>query len=606
MTLKTLEKIPGKMLLSIALVQASICFFSATTVAAPSPIATTTCPSSFNGHDLRGDLAAPPQVADAGKGSYFEFTCYYGDAGPVPGSNPPSNATVGSIVISWAESGEGIECRSAPHTLSLDDMTYVFSPTHRMTAQVTSKDQATHAAMVTGADREFDGIRDYAARCDRSERATLKLKVVAHKRYGADMDRDGVTDSMNSKRKAQPRKLWFTANVRRGNTRKCPSTRRYRYLFSINGDAVGAQRIKNCKFQFKVSKEGVFRLRLDVARRKANGTVGDNIAWGAVDPFVVQDWLIVGLGDSLASGEGAPDIPADSGAKPPRKVRWQNERCHRSAKSHQAQFAADLEHIDNRTSVTFVHLACSGASISTGTTGEYWGMEPGESPVPLESQVAALRKIVGGREIDALMVNVGVNEFRFGDIISSCVKQLSCQDHFWEGTTPLSTWVDQRFATLDNLFAVFASQLAGGLGVPPGRVYQTQYPNEVHDSNGNQCGSLVYLLPGLEVDGSETWWLERRLLLPLNDYIAQNKSKLGWNIVADSTGWFHTHGYCTADDHRWVVTYDDSTAAQGNSNGTLHPNEKGHTHLAGIVQQTIVPDFYSAGDMISGTPRAPS
>ena len=40
---------------------------------------------------------------------------------------------------------------------------------------------------------------------------------------------------------------------------------------------------------------------------------------------------------------------------------WQDRRCHRSARAGIAQAALELEQLDPHTSVTFVHLACSGA-----------------------------------------------------------------------------------------------------------------------------------------------------------------------------------------------------------------------------------------------------
>ena len=84
--------------------------------------------------------------------------------------------------------------------------------------------------------------------------------------------------------------------------------------------------------------------------------------------FLVQDWLIFGLGDSNGSGEGAP---ARKG--------WVSPQCHRSSNSHQAQAARAIERRDRRTSVTFVHLSCSGASIfpgcslPTGGSSLNWG-----------------------------------------------------------------------------------------------------------------------------------------------------------------------------------------------------------------------------------------
>ena len=70
----------------------------------------------------------------------------------------------------------------------------------------------------------------------------------------------------------------------------------------------------------------------------------------------VDDLMIVSVGDSIASGEGNPDIESPGS-------RWQLERCHRSAFGGPAQAARWLEAADARTSVTLLHLACSGGRI---------------------------------------------------------------------------------------------------------------------------------------------------------------------------------------------------------------------------------------------------
>ena len=57
------------------------------------------------------------------------------------------------------------------------------------------------------------------------------------------------------------------------------------------------------------------------------------------------------------------------------RATWQDKRCHRSALSGSAQAALRLEQQDPRTSVTFVHLACSGASVVYGLLGRYTGVE---------------------------------------------------------------------------------------------------------------------------------------------------------------------------------------------------------------------------------------
>jgi hypothetical protein len=67
---------------------------------------------------------------------------------------------------------------------------------------------------------------------------------------------------------------------------------------------------------------------------------------------------------------------------------WQSEQCHRSALAGPARPARAIEQADERTSVTFLHLACSGATINDGLLGSYAGIEPGARLPP---QVTAAR-----------------------------------------------------------------------------------------------------------------------------------------------------------------------------------------------------------------------
>lgn len=82
---------------------------------------------------------------------------------------------------------------------------------------------------------------------------------------------------------------------------------------------------------------------------------------------------------------------------------WQNADAHRSAWSGQARAAMRLEQADRKTSVTFVHLAVSGAVITD-----------------VIDQLNRLN--VGGREIDAIIVSAGGNDARFSGVIQSLIK----------------------------------------------------------------------------------------------------------------------------------------------------------------------------------------
>ncbi len=105
----------------------------------------------------------------------------------------------------------------------------------------------------------------------------------------------------------------------------------------------------------------------------------------------VKDRLILGLGDSYASGEGNPDIPtkiSDAGitslaqANPivfttgrwtnnranwvERDARWFDKQCHRSMFSQHVLAAMRIASENPKETVTLVPLACSGAEILDG------------------------------------------------------------------------------------------------------------------------------------------------------------------------------------------------------------------------------------------------
>ena len=97
----------------------------------------------------------------------------------------------------------------------------------------------------------------------------------------------------------------------------------------------------------------------------------------------VRDLLIVGLGDSFASGEGNPDMPVafSEGQRhknlyPRRKnndagssALWTDELCHRSLYGHQLRAALQIAIENPQSAVTFLGYACSGASIEAGILG---------------------------------------------------------------------------------------------------------------------------------------------------------------------------------------------------------------------------------------------
>lgn len=122
---------------------------------------------------------------------------------------------------------------------------------------------------------------------------------------------------------------------------------------------------------------------------------------------LISDILVVGVGDSFASGEGNPDVPAklrfisdpnsdwasdggqitDEATNGPRRKRagdyfaaqWIDRSCHRSAYSYQLRSAIQLALDDNSRAVTFVSYACSGAEVNEGLFQPYLGVEKTDS-----------------------------------------------------------------------------------------------------------------------------------------------------------------------------------------------------------------------------------
>ncbi|NIP81261.1 MAG: hypothetical protein GWM90_19420, partial [Gemmatimonadetes bacterium] len=92
---------------------------------------------------------------------------------------------------------------------------------------------------------------------------------------------------------------------------------------------------------------------------------------------------------------------------------WDHPACHRSANAAPARAALALEAADPRTSVTFVHLACSGAQ-----------MEGGRAPV--EEQIRWADQLIGDREIDAVLLSIGGNDAGFADLAFGCAVQEPC------------------------------------------------------------------------------------------------------------------------------------------------------------------------------------
>jgi len=196
-------------------------------------------------------------------------------------------------------------------------------------------------------------------------------------------------------------------------------------------------------------KEGTYNVTLEVIYANRDPAT-------ITKPIIVQDWLIVATGDSQMSGEGNPDVPSAMwnayqdflATISPMTIEelyerrdesavlhawwetylsldaspwagWTDALCDRSQNSGWVLAGQDIESCDNKTSVTFVHLACSGAIVEHGLIGPYPGTAKlglfdyaycHSHPDCIPPQLEQARQLVGSREIDALMISIGGND----------------------------------------------------------------------------------------------------------------------------------------------------------------------------------------------------
>lgn len=362
-----------------------------------------------------------------------------------------------------------------------------------------------------------------------------------------------------------------------------------RYSWTVDGKPAAMQPHGECAFRHRFPAEGGYTVGLsaDVEGRKLTDS----------RRIQVQDLLIVSIGDSVASGEGAPE---EGG--------WQSERCHRSALAGPALAARKIEEDDPHTSVTFVHLACSGAEVRRGLLGGYAGAVPPENEPPLPPQVEQLEQVARRRKVDAVLLSIGANDIHFSEFVAFCANPLRIAGDCFERTyTKLGgdgTKSAAQVATgfVDELPTLYG-ELAGALGgiVPASRVHVVEYFDPTRDADGEPCGHI------LDIQRPNVVRAERLLLEPLNAAVAKAAAQHHWDEVRGVAALFRGHGYCTHDE-RWVSSLWDSLqrlgGLRGRHRGTLHPNERGYEETSKLIAADLDRDLLD-GRVVAKPPPPP-
>ena len=191
-----------------------------------------------------------------------------------------------------------------------------------------------------------------------------------------------------------------------------------------------------------------------------------------VAEIAVRDIFIAGLGDSIASGEGNQDRPialsdegfcfrsylgtaSDQYYRPSRagykggraceapdtlavwqrqSALWLNSACHRSLYSYQTRTALALAVRYPHIAVTFLPLACTGATIADGLFGSQRAREclPSKNAqtcagtvaaqlAELREALAAAKKRQPDRKLDLVLLSIGANDINFSGLVADVI-----------------------------------------------------------------------------------------------------------------------------------------------------------------------------------------
>ncbi|MCA9469917.1 MAG: hypothetical protein KC643_31345 [Nitrospira sp.] len=362
------------------------------------------------------------------------------------------------------------------------------------------------------------------------------------------------------------------------------------YLWSIRG-------IKDEK-TFRTPKFGV---RLQQGRYTVQLTVkginedGRKISRTKMEPITIRDIVFVALGDSFSSGEGNPEQRklslveifrlspphseninvaemtsahwAETGPKwnPTISKNRDHARAHRSTLGWPAQVALTLERSDPHTSVTFIYLAATGATIREGIIGPHQGALD-EVPGFLKPQLQETQEILRGRSVDILTMSIGGNDAGFSSLITALLKTVGTDRQLgrrekatkngkWDEILEAFWWTGGKDVNADgldrlpSLFNTLAEKINSIL--QPRHTYilgypdLTQYRVDGHILTCDHIGDDVLKVRfNKKIDDEEAAWARDHFIRPLNQVIRHAASRHGWRYVEDRAQWMTPRGYC--------------------------------------------------------------
>lgn len=322
-----------------------------------------------------------------------------------------------------------------------------------------------------------------------------------------------------------------------------------------------------------------------------------------------RDLLIVGMGDSFASGEGNPDMPVEfSDARrhknlyPERKIndvsgsaQWTDKLCHRSLYGHQLRAALQIAIENPQSAVTFLGYACSGASIEAGILGPQEYVERETTSSASETSPGTSRLISGDtkdsqirwllrelckvkpekndgfwtcpdnqfrRSVDYLFLSIGGNDVGFSNVVAWATLREGTSAtlaKFFGATVSAKQFAENMKDILPGAYAHLAKALEVAVPLYSGEpvfdashVILTSYPDMLVDETGKLCEA------GGSDDGPEDRFPANQSMDAFSSWLATTTDRL--NSVHEQLSTLHTRMKELAGDQGWTFAgrvYED-------------------------------------------------
>jgi hypothetical protein len=333
--------------------------------------------------------------------------------------------------------------------------------------------------------------------------------------------------------------------------------------------------------------------------------------------ILARDFLIVGLGDSTASGEGNPDRPvalSDTGfcfkrifngeqfylpgrekaleadiapdcVDEPNDLQnwdktaagWLYAPCHRSLYSYQTRAALAIAVQNPDISVTFIPLGCTGATVKSVAYDPQSARErlPGENtPSTVQGQLLQLAGYLGNkaalRPIDLIFLTVGANDIGFSALVADIIVSQNTRERDVIKDLGLITSPDEAKAKLTGSlktdFGNFRNQLAPFVNGNLGRVVFVPYGDPARFQGGKNCPNSRIGFdahPAFSVNGAELTKVvdfvenpKDGFLATLKDYAVCGDAAAGCSDPAKQRMTFNADHQKAFGDHGFCATDD--------------------------------------------------